>query len=395
MYMLIFGSLGLLLLIMGVFLLNGKGAFLIAGYNTLAKEEKAKYDEKALCRFVGWLMIFCFVCVMLMGAGMHWDIMWLMYCGIAFLLVATLVAAVYANTGNRFRNKENSDTSPVKRNLLASLIGIGVVFVLGGSVISFGNQEPVVDYTSDNLKIRAMYGLTVDYSEITGISLIEKSMRELGVSMRTNGYGGIGDALKGHFRSERFGDIMLFVRVNSSPTIRIERGDAKDIFISYRNGEATRILYSELEIAVKDLLPSDEIGHTLEKAIEEALYEKRHGYGFAKGDMFASAYHTLKTEEDEERTIVYLVATHGWYIHDNEIEMISGCGAIAGVLSLKRESYLYNLVSYNEYELKQIELSSAEILPADVKEDLLKNIDVYYKIIEEKKTEKAVDYFED
>ena len=31
----------------------GKGSFLIAGYNTSGKAEKAKYDEKRLCRFVG------------------------------------------------------------------------------------------------------------------------------------------------------------------------------------------------------------------------------------------------------------------------------------------------------------------------------------------------------
>ncbi|MDD3244253.1 MAG: DUF3784 domain-containing protein [Eubacteriales bacterium] len=31
----------------------GKGAFLIAGYNTSSREERAKYDEKKLCRTMG------------------------------------------------------------------------------------------------------------------------------------------------------------------------------------------------------------------------------------------------------------------------------------------------------------------------------------------------------
>lgn len=35
---------------MGVVFAMGKGAFLIAGYNTSTDEEKAKYDEKKLCR---------------------------------------------------------------------------------------------------------------------------------------------------------------------------------------------------------------------------------------------------------------------------------------------------------------------------------------------------------
>lgn len=41
--------LGMLLLSsLGIALLQGKGAWLIAGYNTLSDEEKAKYDELAL-----------------------------------------------------------------------------------------------------------------------------------------------------------------------------------------------------------------------------------------------------------------------------------------------------------------------------------------------------------
>ena len=42
------GPLVLLFLILGILLWNGKGAFLIAGYNTSSKEEQSKYNEKAL-----------------------------------------------------------------------------------------------------------------------------------------------------------------------------------------------------------------------------------------------------------------------------------------------------------------------------------------------------------
>ena len=42
--------------ILGVIFLNGKGAFLIAGYNTTSKAEKQKTDEKKLCSFMGKMM---------------------------------------------------------------------------------------------------------------------------------------------------------------------------------------------------------------------------------------------------------------------------------------------------------------------------------------------------
>ena len=39
--------------IISIVLLSGKGAFLIAGYNTSSNEKKAKYDEKKLCKMTG------------------------------------------------------------------------------------------------------------------------------------------------------------------------------------------------------------------------------------------------------------------------------------------------------------------------------------------------------
>ena len=39
--------------IFDIFLWDGKGAFLIAGYNTMPDSEKAKYNEIALCKFIG------------------------------------------------------------------------------------------------------------------------------------------------------------------------------------------------------------------------------------------------------------------------------------------------------------------------------------------------------
>lgn len=53
----------LLFLIISIFLFLGKGKWLIAGYNTLSKEEQKKYDEKKLCKAVGMLCILC--CIML------------------------------------------------------------------------------------------------------------------------------------------------------------------------------------------------------------------------------------------------------------------------------------------------------------------------------------------
>lgn len=46
-----------LFLLLAVVFLRGKGSWLIAGYNTASPEEKARIDEKKLCRYMGRLML--------------------------------------------------------------------------------------------------------------------------------------------------------------------------------------------------------------------------------------------------------------------------------------------------------------------------------------------------
>ncbi|MBS6679687.1 MAG: DUF3784 domain-containing protein, partial [Clostridiales bacterium] len=47
-------------------LLMGKGAFLIAGYNTASEKEKRKYNEKKLCRTTGTYL--ALITVLVLGA---------------------------------------------------------------------------------------------------------------------------------------------------------------------------------------------------------------------------------------------------------------------------------------------------------------------------------------
>lgn len=62
MLLILHGCAVLLFVILGVIFFCGKGSFLIAGYNTANPEDKAKFDEKALCRAMGGLMLACAAC---------------------------------------------------------------------------------------------------------------------------------------------------------------------------------------------------------------------------------------------------------------------------------------------------------------------------------------------
>ncbi|RIW38935.1 DUF3784 domain-containing protein [Bacillus salacetis] len=88
---------------LGIFLMNGKGASLIAGYNTLPKEEKEKYDEPALCRFMGKMIFVLSLCMLLWPASELLEIQWLFGLGLGLFIGIVLFMVVYMNTGNRFK----------------------------------------------------------------------------------------------------------------------------------------------------------------------------------------------------------------------------------------------------------------------------------------------------
>jgi hypothetical protein len=239
-------------------LISGRGGFLIAGYNTMNKQEQAKYDEKALCRIVGWFLILISFFLMFIPVGIYFEILWLPFCG-TILIIATLVGfIIYANTGKSFRRTditefstdENSVKISKKNGYIFTTIFFTVVLIFIIGIFIYGTQEPVINVFENSIQIKAMYGLNIDFSEITDIILLSDNMKSIGAGKRVNGYGGFGETLKGYFSSDEFGEIILFVKSNSSPTIKIECVTGKqDIFISFHNGSQTKELYDKMVYA--------------------------------------------------------------------------------------------------------------------------------------------------
>jgi len=148
-------------------------------------------------------------------------------------------------------NKTDGSISKTPKAVIIAIISISAIILIAVGVLFFyGEKDPDVSILDDRIQIKAMYGLKIDFSEIADISLIDKSMRDIGIGTRTNGYGGIGGALKGNFKSDTLGETLLFVQSKSSPTIKIERTGKKDVYISLRNSEGTEQLYRELVVNV-------------------------------------------------------------------------------------------------------------------------------------------------
>ncbi|WP_445480817.1 DUF3784 domain-containing protein [Lysinibacillus irui] len=90
-------------LIFAIVLSQGKGAFLIVGFNTMSQEDKKLYDEEALAKFMGKMMYgYCF-CVLLWILDEVFHTQWLFSIGFILFIALTIFLMIFVNTGNRFK----------------------------------------------------------------------------------------------------------------------------------------------------------------------------------------------------------------------------------------------------------------------------------------------------
>jgi hypothetical protein len=67
------------------------------------KEEKEKYDELALCRFMGKMIFVLSFCMLLWPASELFGMQWLFGLGLGLFIGIVLIMVVYINTGNRLK----------------------------------------------------------------------------------------------------------------------------------------------------------------------------------------------------------------------------------------------------------------------------------------------------
>lgn len=236
----IVGLCALPLFILGLFMKKGKGLMFLAGYNTMSKAQQDRIDKKELSKKAGNLLLRLSLYLALSCLMMYLELTWATFACFFLLFVDSLVSA-FRMPGNR----EKSSLS--KKAIIAVTIFVIVVLSAVGYMLYSGEKDPYVSVQDNQIKIESSYGFDINYSDVKSITLIEKSMKEIEPqAKRDNGYGGLGDILKGHFSSKNLGKFMLFVNYKASPTILIQRNSGEDIYISLSDGEKTRELYKEL-----------------------------------------------------------------------------------------------------------------------------------------------------
>ena len=103
MLLVVFLLVAALFMALGVVFASGKGAGLIAGYNTASREEKTHTDEIKLLKAMSVFMFVLAGCYLVSASSEIFHVRLLMWVGQALFAVAIIAGLVYLNTGNRFR----------------------------------------------------------------------------------------------------------------------------------------------------------------------------------------------------------------------------------------------------------------------------------------------------
>ena len=93
-----------LFILLGLLFASGRGADLIAGYNTMSAREKEKYDKKKLCKAMAKLMFVLGACWVVLAVGIISGVKWLHWAGMVLFFAAAIVGVILMNKNDkRFR----------------------------------------------------------------------------------------------------------------------------------------------------------------------------------------------------------------------------------------------------------------------------------------------------
>lgn len=235
---------------MGLFLmLTGwavvKFPLLIAGYNTMSKEQQKKVDIKGASRMMRKTFV-------LMGLGTMFIpyLLQLAGCrtatGLVPVVIILLGTAYMLFRSRKYTNALNSpDTSVGNTHKKQKAKGFYILAFLTISLLVFfayGLRPARVTTENEALTISGLYGTALPLQTIDSVTLIES----LPSGWRTNGIAA-GAIRKGHFNLKGIGKCLLFTQSPDGPFIHITSSGSVPVILNKKTPQQTRELYEKLK----------------------------------------------------------------------------------------------------------------------------------------------------
>ena len=120
-----------------------------------------------------------------------------------------------------------------------------LIVVSAGFLVYFGYKEPVVEFNSNILKLKGLYGINLTVTEIIEVDTI-LYIEMPAIAMRTNGIS-LNRVHRGKFRTTKDEKIHLNIHSGVSPLIRIVEKGGLVYYINRKNAEETRQIFNKLK----------------------------------------------------------------------------------------------------------------------------------------------------
>lgn len=237
-----------LMFVLSIILLSGRGSWLIAGYNTMSKEEQNKYDRKKLTRATGMMLIIISIAMLALSFSLINAIFFSIV-----IFVSAIIMIIYTNKYCLIPNADNEVTdlfNKGKSSLLNIKTGIGIglaiiVALLVGISMYFSSKPPVYSISNGTLVISTQFGENVNLLEVQSVQL----KNDLPViQSKINGLG-LGSIEKGKFSSD-IGNVTLYIDTSKPPFIYIKT-TSELIILNDQSKSETEALFDELNSDIK------------------------------------------------------------------------------------------------------------------------------------------------
>jgi hypothetical protein len=212
---------------------------LIAGYNTMTKEQKANVDIRGLSTFMRNVLI---VIGLVIIAGNFLLRL------VGFPLIASSLTFVVPFVGIAFllvkAQKFDHNNQGSKSKMTYFVLGFVVLSVLG--LLYYGTTPAKIEINGASIHITGMYGI-----ELTGSDIQEITMREKlpSIIKRTNGFS-FGSSNKGNFKLEEFGKCKLFLQSDNGPYLVLIEKNGEKIILNRKNKTEAEKVFENIKTLI-------------------------------------------------------------------------------------------------------------------------------------------------
>lgn len=211
---------------------------LIAGYNTMSKEQKKNVDIEGLSTFMrnGLIII-----------GLAVIVLYYLFKWMGFPVIANLIMPVAITVGviimvilaQKFDHNKKKKTKQ-------TYITLGLIFIIFLFVIGWATRGLIpskVTYNNDMIQFSGEYGFEISIEEIDSVELASTLPT---IKIRTNGLS-LGPVNKGFFNLDEFGKSRLLMHSYSPPYLIMTKNNGEKIIINFRDQIETEKTYNKIK----------------------------------------------------------------------------------------------------------------------------------------------------